>query len=473
VFTPRLSKQLAEYYIDDISTLTIGYTDALAKRLAWQREYGGYAFDAYGRPILEMGVGGPTDLRHKWHPTAKLEFKLNYAVRSVTDSLTANQANWIRHKALEAYKGSLGANMNPTVRKVQGGVITGLNTSLLSGASLTSLPDLAGIYIRLGETDGFKRSWKGLQDTMRYLKDPKYAEEAKSYAGMLLSIYDGIVDHTLASAMEIGYMPTGLKRINDKFFRAIGLKRWTDFTRIAAVQVAKDDIKYLAKQNDAKSVEKLARLGLTRELVQEWIDGGLDRNTLDPSRVGEISIEIRTGINRWVDEAIMRPTAQTRPYYGSDHRMALFFYLRGFMWSFYETIWHQTMVNMGDAKGVAKVLPLMVLGATVMPLAALGYELRKLLFGKLPAEVLNLEDTTRDYQGLDYLSEVVRRSGLYGPLQLIDDAATDMDRGNRALANFMGVPFGILVKMIDKPEDIWKFTPVLNQSSTIKAAIGS
>jgi hypothetical protein len=153
--------------------------------------------------------------------------------------------------------------------------------------------------------------------------------------------------------------------------------------------------------------------------------------------------------------------------------MALFFYLRGFMWSFYETIWHQTMVNMGDAKGVAKVLPLMVLGATVMPLAALGYELRKLLFGKLPAEVLNLEDTTRDYQGLDYLSEVVRRSGLYGPLQLIDDAATDMDRGNRALANFMGVPFGILVKMIDKPEDIWKFTPVLNQSSTIKAAIGS
>ncbi len=473
VFTPRLSKQLAEYYIDDISTLTIGYTDALAKRLAWQREYGGYAFDAYGRPILEMGVGGPTDLRHKWHPTAKLEFKLNYAVRSVTDSLTANQANWIRHKALEAYKGSLGANMNPTVRKVQGGVITGLNTSLLSGASLTSLPDLAGIYIRLGETDGFKRSWKGLQDTMRYLKDPKYAEEAKSYAGMLLSIYDGIVDHTLASAMEIGYMPTGLKRINDKFFRAIGLKRWTDFTRIAAVQVAKDDIKYLAKQNDAKSVEKLARLGLTRELVQEWIDGGLDRNTLDPSRVGEISIEIRTGINRWVDEAIMRPTAQTRPYYGSDHRMALFFYLRGFMWSFYETIWHQTIVNMGDAKGVAKVLPLMVLGATVMPLAALGYELRKLLFGKLPAEVLNLEDTTRDYQGLDYLSEVVRRSGLYGPLQLIDDAATDMDRGNRALANFMGVPFGILVKMIDKPEDIWKFTPVLNQSSTIKAAIGS
>ena len=471
VFTPELSRALAAYYVDDINALTIGYTDALAKRLAWQRQYGGYAFDAYGRPIMEMGVGG--ELRHKWHPTAKLEFQLNYAVRSVVDPLTVRQANWIRFKALEAYKGSLGADMNPTVRKVQGGVLTGLNTSLLSGASLTSLPDLAGIYIRLGETDGFKRSWKGLQDTMRYLKDPKYAEEAKSYASMLLTIYDGMVDHTLASSMEIGYMPTGLKRINDKFFRAIGLKRWTDFTRIAAVQVAKDDIKYLAKQNDAKSAEKLARLGLTKELVQDWVGAGLDQNTIDPSRVGEISIEVRTAINRWVDEAIMRPNAQTRPYYGSDHRMALFFYLRGFMWSFYETIWHQTMVNMDDAKGVAKVLPLMVLGATVMPLAAVGYELRKLLFGKLPAEALDLKDTTREYHGLDYLSEVARRSGLYGPLQLIDDASTDMERGNRALANFMGVPFGILVKMLDKPEDVWKYTPVLNQSSTLKAAIGS
>ena len=471
VFTPELSKALAGYYVDDINTLVIGYTDALAKRLAWQRQYGGYAFDAYGRPIMELGVGG--ELRHRWHPTAKLEFQLNYAVRSVNDPLTAKQANWIRFKALEAYKGSLGADMNPTVRKAQAGVLTGLNTSLLSGASLTSLPDLAGIYIRLGETDGFKRSWKGLQDTMRYLKDPKYAEEAKSYASMLLTIYDGMVDHTLASSMEIGYMPTAFKRINDKFFRAIGLKRWTDFTRIAAVQVAKDDIRYLAKQNDAKSAEKLARLGLTKKLVQDWVDAGLDQNTIDSSRVGDISIEIRTAINRWVDEAIMRPDAQTRPYYGSDHRMAMFFYLRGFMWSFYETIWHQTMVNMGDAKGAAKVLPLIVLGATVMPLAAVGYELRKLLFGKLPAEALDLKDTTRDYHGLDYLSEVARRAGLYGPLQLIDDANTDMERGNRALANFMGVPFGVLVKMLDRPEDVWKFTPVLNQSSTLKAAIGS
>jgi len=362
--------------------------------------------------------------------------------------------------------------MDPTFRKVQANMLTGLNVGLLAGATLTSLPDFAGIYIRLGETDGFKRSWKGLTDTFRYLKDPKYAKEAQEYAGMLMTIYEGMVDHTLSSTMEVGYMSAGTKKVNEEFFKAIQLKRWTDFTRVMAVQVAKDDIKHLYNKGDAKSIEKLARLGLKPEHVQEWLEGGLDRSGLTQEEFNETSDEIRVALNRWTDQAIMRPDATKRPAYGSDSRMNSFFYLRDFMYTFFETVLAQTATNIKDAEGAAKVIPVMMLGMTIMPLAAAGYELRKLIFGKMPAAALDIKDTTREYYGLDYLSEVARRSGIYGPLQLIDDANTDRTRGNNVLVNLMGVPFEKAVQFIDDPyKALVKTTPIVAQSSPLKNAL--
>jgi hypothetical protein len=147
----------------------------------------------------------------------------------------------------------------------------------------------------------------------------------------------------------------------------------------------------------------------------------------------------------------------------------MFFFLREFMYTFYETIIDQTITNTRDANGLAKAIPVIALGATVMPLAAAGYELRKLLFGKLPAAALDIKDTTREYYGLDYLSEVARRSGIYGPLQLIDDANTDRTRGNNVMVNLMGVPFEKAVQFIDDPyKALIKTTPIIAQSSPLK-----
>jgi len=467
-FTPELQRDLSEYYAQDLHGVTTGYTDALAKRLAWQDRYGGFEYTPDGRPIESYNEDtGYWD--HHWNPTARLDFMLNHAVNSDHDSLTQSQADWIRTKALGAYKGTLGSSMNPTLRKAQAGVLTYLNVGLLGGATLTSIPDLAGIYIRLGETDGVKRSMKGLKDTLRYLKNPEYAEEAKEYASMLMTIHHGLVDHTLSSAMEVGYMPKGTKKVNDAFFKAIGLKKWTDFTRVMAVQVAKDDIKHLYKIGDTK---KLARLGLKPEHVATWLSEGLDSNKITNEKFQKTSPAMRTAINRWVDQAIMRPDATKRPAFGSDARMNTFFYLRDFMYTFFETVLHQTITNTRDAKGLSKALPVMMLGMTVMPLAAAGYELRKMLFGKLPAAAFNIKDTTQEYYGWDYLSEVARRSGVYGPLQLIDDANTDRTRGNNVLANLMGVPFEKAVQFIDDPYKTFiKTTPGLAQSSPLRNSL--
>lgn len=468
VLDPKLQRDLSEYYAQDLHGVTTGYTDALAKRLAWQDRYGGYEYLPDGRPVMSYNSDKDKMERH-WNPTARLDFMLNYAVDSDNDSMTKSQADWIRGKAMNAYKGTLGSNMNPTLRKAQAGVLTYLNVGLLGGATLTSIPDLAGIYIRLGETDGVKRSMKGLKDTLRYLKNPEYAEEAKEYASMLMTIHHGLVDHTLSSAMEVGYMPKGTKKVNDAFFKAIGLKKWTDFTRVMAVQVAKDDIKHLYRTGNT---EKLARLGLKPEHVATWLADGLDSNKITNERFQKTSPAMRTAINRWVDQAIMRPDATKRPAFGSDARMNTFFYLRDFMYTFFETVLHQTITNTRDAKGLSKALPVMMLGMTVMPLAAAGYELRKMLFGKLPAAAFDIKDMTQEYYGWDYMAEVARRSGVYGPLQLLDDANTDRTRGNNVLANLMGVPFEKAVQFIDDPVKTFvKTTPLLAQSRTIRDAL--
>jgi hypothetical protein len=287
----------------------------------------------------------------------------------------------------------------------------------------------------------------------------------------LLTVHDDFVDHALANTTAIGYTPAPILKVNDAFFKVIMLKQWTDFTRILATNVAKDDIKWLYGENTAEANEKLGRLGLERRDVEAWIDAGADSNHLTQQEYDYANPRIAIALNRWVDQAVIRPSATLRPgRWGSDHRMAFSWYLNDFVWGFYETVMKQAYQGFKDQKGFAKVLPPLMLAATVLPLAALGYELRKLIFGKLPAAALDTRDVTRELHGLDYLAEVFRRSGLMGPLQMYDDYATDRQRGKSAILNLGGVLPEKFLALIDNPErTMWKTNPITGTSPTLRA----
>jgi hypothetical protein len=411
-------------------------------------------------------------------PMGKLKFRLENAVAS--GELTAAQAKRIREVTIPAYSGRLGSTMNPHLRKAVAYGRSYMSVALLSGATLTSLPDYAGLYVRLGAYSSASRSLGGLRTTFKYLTDKGYAKEARAYASTLLSIHDHFIDHSLANSTSLDYQPALSRRINEKFFTVIQLKRWTDFTRIIGVAIAKDDITYLHGQNTKEANEKLARLGLKRKDVGKWIQSGASKNHLTQEQHDMENPAIAIGLNRWVNQAIVRPSAQMRPGRASDHRAAAFWFLNDFMYGYYETIMKQAWTNTKDMKGFGKVVPGLTLAAAVMPLAAVGYELRKLLFGDLPAELLDTKDKTREFYEWDYFWEVYRRSGLLGPVQLLDDAQTDMEYGEskgeggkRALFGLLGViPEKIMQAMDDPGKTLFKTTPILAQSPTLRAYVG-
>jgi hypothetical protein len=167
-------------------------------------------------------------------------------------------------------------------------------------------------------------------------------------------------------------------------------------------------------------------------------------------------------INRWVDEASIRPNASMRPTWGSDHRMALLWYLKGFMWGYYETIGRQVFSQMRDAEGFAKVIPLITLGAMALPLAAAGYELRKMLGEDVVSAVTGLPNMRNDPD--NYWLEMLYRSGLLGPSDLIRQLAFTA-AGGPVVAKFVeAFDHGLF-------DTIATTLPGVAQSSTLRTAI--
>ena len=98
------------------------------------------------------------------------------------------------------------------------------------------------------------------------------------------------------------------------------------------------------------------------------------------------------------------------------------------MYGFHEVFLRRVFNETIDAQGAAKALPLIMLGVFALPLAAAGYELRKLITGR----DLGTDD------GLDYMWEITQRSGMLGVFQFLADMEAADDFGKPGLLGIGG-----------------------------------
>lgn len=334
-----------------------------------------------------------------------------------------------------------GEPINPTLQKGFSVAMVYQNLRLLSLATLTSLVDPLGIAVRTGD---FRMTWEAFKQGIYDL-----AVSMKGKRTDLHHLADtlGIIDSHLtneALGWQYGgvYMSGLPKRINDGFFKWIGLQGWTKTTRIMALAAGRQFIKYHVKTPNERSTRFLSELGLTPEMVTFTADGELD--VFDEARMADARKKyedgdksqkavlqnqhrVRNALYRFVDESILRPTAAQRPIWASDPHFMLVFHLKSFMYSFHDRILRRAMHEAKEGH--------------YAPLVGLGSFVPTMIASDMVRDVIQHGGTSPHKAGWDFSDYVVSgvtRSGVPGLGNIGLDAANDINYGGWGLESLAG-----------------------------------
>lgn len=359
-------------------------------------------------------------------------------------------------KAVEAALGTLGADINPTLHQFQGWVMVMENWMLLGMSTITSLVDPIGIAVR----GDLETAWTALKAGLNEVKAAVKGDETQlSRMASLLGVNEM---HNTIEALGYeygGYYVTGTaRRWNDRLFSINGLNKWTRMTRTMALAGAQQ---FIAKHGNGKydknSRRYLTELGLRegdvkvdkdgklivlsnaqREALERRVIGGEKLGTTEQKRKEDrkdsVSAKdelarddrVRMALNRWVDEAILRPDAAQRPIWASDPHWMLIFHLKAFTYSFHERILRRVghEIAGGNYKPAVALLG-------YLPAMFIAEGLRNTLQGD------DMDDSIGEDAGFfETAHYLAQRSGVYG----VGQFAFDVSQGSR----YGDTPFSVL-----------------------------
>jgi hypothetical protein len=308
-------------------------------------------------------------------------------------------------------------------------------TSLLPLATITSLPELFTPLLRgLGSqkhrenifntmADYNKVWWNDIKTS--YGKGGKFdvrSTEMKELNGFLRAMDMGTEDRAMA-AFGQGMGPRANK-VQNAFFKAVGLQDWTKYVQLVSYQTGKnriyDNLLQLSKAKENKlSPTKIARLtdelnefNINPEAGLGWLKSGANPS-LKPNSFYRQSV--MPGAARYVDEVIMNPTAAAnqKPLMHSMPSTRWLFGLMGFPTAFSNTV----LKNL--ARDLSKDLRDKQLTATPQILAGLMTMTMAALAGNtIRTAGKNIEDLDSGEKTItDELQSAWKRAGLYGPFE--------------------------------------------------------
>lgn len=307
-------------------------------------------------------------------------------------------------RAIMAMEGTLGADINPDIRKWSAGLIVYENMRLLGMSLFSQVIDPLGVMVRGGTVgnawDTFKR---GIAGTIAGWRGKPIDDSATRLAMQLGIIDAGGWMNSQGNAYTSLYMGKTAQKWNDRLFRFNGVEGFSQGTRVGAMTAAIEFLKHHSGLPSEHSERWLSELGLTQADVK-LTNGELDYT----------NPKIQQAIFRWVEGAILRPNASMRPSWASDPHFALLFHLKQFTYAMQKVLLERVF---NEAKhgnmdpGITMVLtyvPTMIAADFLRGLVANG--------GKEPP-------WKRNWTFGDYLAEGVQRAGLLGVPQFALDTA--------------------------------------------------
>lgn len=307
-------------------------------------------------------------------------------------------------RAIMAMEGTLGAEINPALRKWSAGLMVYENLRLLGMSLFSQVIDPLGVMVRGGTVgDAWNTFKRGITGTIAGWRG-KPVEDSATRLAMQLGIIDvGGWMNSQGNAYTSLYMGKTAQKWNDRLFRWNGVEGFSQGTRVGATQAAVAFLKYHSTLPSEHSARWLEELNVTPA------DLALTNGELDYTNP-----KVQQAIFRWVEGAILRPNASMRPSWASDPHMALLFHLKQFTYAMQKVLLERVF---NEAKhgnmdpGITMVLtyvPTMIAADFLRGIVANG--------GQEPP-------WKRNWDFGDYLVEGVQRAGLLGVPQFALDTA--------------------------------------------------
>lgn len=384
--TPEQIAQFATFQDQNLERVIVAYTNRAVRRAEWS------------------GLGLETkvvELLAKAEEQGATPAQLQLARDHVDMMMGVYGSDWNPYIKRIAEK--IGVQLPPfeKFQKVSTALTTYQNLRLLPLAAMSSLIDPLGVAVRNGSTRGVFKAYRDAakalrnaqgDDSLRSLAESMGLVERHAVSEALIHMYGSINDPTGTSA-----------KINSVLFRYNGLEHITKFSRLAALAAGNNFLKFHAARADAESIRYLSELGLKIGDIQTGTDGYVVRNE-----------KIDAALNRFVNEAVVRPTPGQRPGWQNDPNFAIAAQYKGYLYSFFNTVSRRGLLELKNGN-MGVLAPLII----YLPVTALGEVLRDMLQG-------DGEEKEAD----DYAKLAVMRSGLLGPhVGLINDLNADMERG--------------------------------------------
>ena len=240
-------------------------------------------------------------------------------------------------KAIMAMEGTLGREIDPTLRHVMSGVTTFQNFRLLPLALFASINDVVGMVARGGTMkDSFQAFTRGIKEVGLMWKGEYSQDELAKLAERLGTVGGGNYLDAMGQTYSSQFMYGKLRRWNDALFKWNGLEAWNRAARIQATGVAIEFIKrHVEKPNEhsKRYLEELFGKDYDTSLIMK--DGDLDYS----------NDRVREAVLTWVNGAVLRPNASHRPIYASDPHYMLFYHLKQFAYSFHKVILRRAWIE--------------------------------------------------------------------------------------------------------------------------------
>jgi hypothetical protein len=435
-----------EFRSSDLDRILERYLQATVNRAEFNR--------SFGQDARELDDG------QAWDPRAELRRLEREALTQGADDKDIR----LMRQAVDAALGRLGRDdISTEARQTMAWVATYQNLRLLLFSTLASLPDIVGPAIR---SNDFKSAFNTLRNNFKEVVDGE--SDLNEVARTWGIISDALNNHILTEQFDNHWFPQRAREINEKFFKAIGLERWTNFTRSAALAVGRDAIIQWSSDSDV-GARNLGELGLTQQDVREWLDDGQRVFGRDQD-ASEADRRVAEALVQFVNESIMRPDPSQRPLWASNPKFMLVFHLKSFMYAFHNTVIRQLVKNFQQAetpweKAYVAAVPAMMM----MAITGLGLELRELLQYKLWGRA----GRTDRMDGPEYIWELAQRSGIFGVSQLALDWEGADERGQLPFMAVAGPTLNQLNDLVSKPlsQTVPKAIPGVSQIPTLRQLV--
>ena len=231
--------------------------------------------------------------------------------------------------AIQALEGTLGADISNMQRKLNSNIMAYQNIRLLALNIFSSLIDPLGIVIRGGKLKHAQAAFvRGMKEVYKEWRgNPSGNEDVDVALAEKVGVRDAsaLLD-ALGQTYSSMYMHGTAKKLNDAMFKWNGMEAWNRSMRIQATMAAIDFLTDIKNNPGQHGERHLKELGLSMDdLVLK--DGKL-----------KLDKKVQQAVVRWVDGAVLRPNAAQRPAWASNPKLALFFHLMQFTYSFQKVI---------------------------------------------------------------------------------------------------------------------------------------